>query len=164
MPGIMNYMALYVSTFIILAYFILYYSLGFDNSKFLADWFVLVTLSFMSASMAPAAWKSIKRGVKSGSERFIVFSWLLCTFVIIQRLWIILIALLDRPESLVEGPISGLIAVMMAIAGGYGMAAPLSGPNELPKREIITMAIAAGFSGIIAGMAIGVFLISGSIQ
>ena len=56
---------------------------------------------------------------------------------------------------------SGLIAVGFALAAGFGAAAPFSGDVPVSKREIIIFTIAAGFSGIMAGIAIGVFVIAG---
>ena len=56
---------------------------------------------------------------------------------------------------------SGLIAVGFALAAGFGTAAPFSGDVPVSKREIIIFTIAAGFSGIMAGIAIGVFVIAG---
>lgn len=44
---------------------------------------------------------------------------------------------------------------------GYGGIAPLSGEIPPQRREVIIFAIAAGFSGIIAGITIGVFVVAG---
>lgn len=56
---------------------------------------------------------------------------------------------------------SASLACRSAIAAGYGASAPLTGEVPLHRKEIIIFTIAAGFSGVIAGIAIGVYLVAG---
>ena len=58
-------------------------------------------------------------------------------------------------------PVAGLLATSIANAAGFGASAPMSGEVPLHRKEIIIFAIAAGFSGVIAGIAVGVYLVAG---
>lgn len=164
MPRLSHYAAIWIAVLFLIGYGLLYNLTDYVTSKFVADWFALIGLSFMSASTTPVAWRAFKNGISTDRDKFIFSYWLIWTIVLWQRIWIILLAYFDRPVSWVQSPISGLLAVSIAIAAGYGASAPLTGEIPLRRKEIIIFAVAAGFSGVIAGIAIGVFLVSGWID
>lgn len=164
MPRVSHYAAIWIAIMFLIGYGLLYSLTNYTTSKFVADWFALIGLSFMSASTVPVAWRAFKNGISTDRDKFIFSYWLIWTIVLWQRIWIIILASYDRPVSWVQSPISGLLATSIAIAAGYGASAPLTGEIPLHRKEIIIFAIAAGFSGVIAGIAIGVFLISGWID
>lgn len=159
-----NYIAVWLSTVLILFYFLAFYLFGFASTKFVADLSALVLLTFISTSTAEAAWKSITNGLQTSVEKFIFSYWLVWTLLLFYRAWAITLSVLNRPENLINSPISGLFALGFAIAAGHGIAAPLTGTDKLQRREIITIAIASVISGTILGIAIGVFIISGWIN
>lgn len=166
MSRLSYYAAIWLSGVIILAYIILFYYVGYYHSKFTADWFALIGLSFMSASTAPVAYRAFMNGIRTDRDRFIFSYWLIWTLVLVHRCWVIALSLVktnypDLYSLWYYGPVSGLIAVGFALAAGFGAVAPFSGSVPVPKREIIIFTVAAGFSGIIAGIAIGVFVIAG---
>jgi hypothetical protein len=68
---------------------------------------------------------------------------------------------MERPDYLVFSPISGLLAVVLFIAAGFGAAAPLSGETPPRKKDVVIFSIAAKFSGLVAGIAIGVYMVTG---
>ena len=166
MSRLSTYAAIWLSGLIIIAYFVLYYQTDFVTSKFIADWLALIGLAFMSASTLPVAYRAFLNGIHTDRDRFIFSYWLIWTLVLNHRLWIILLAL-AKGESMAlydqwyTSPISGLIAIGFGLAAGFGGAAPFSGDLPIPRRELVIFTIAAGFSGIIAGIAIGVFFIAG---
>ena len=121
----------------------------------------LIGISFMSASTLPVAWRAFKNGVSTDRDKFIFSYWLIWTIVLVQRMWIILLATFDRPPFWIDSPVSGILAMCLAIAAGFGASAPLTGEIPMRKKEMIMFVVAAGFSGIIAGIAIGVFLVGG---
>lgn len=164
MPRLSHYAAIWIAILFLIGYGLLYNLTDYFTSKFVSDWFALIGLAFMSASTAPVAWRAFKDGISTDRDRFIFSYWLIWTIVLWQRIWIILLASFDRPILWVQSPISGLLAMYIAIAAGYGASAPLTGEIPLHRKEIIIFAIAAGFSGVIAGIAIGVFLVSGWID
>ena len=164
MTRVMSYFSIWGAALIIAGYFALYYSTDYYVSKFTADWLALVALSFMAASTTPVAWRAFKNGIKTDRDKFIFSYWLIWTLVLLHRMWIIFLGVTRDGDALSPyyySPISGLLAITIGIAAGYGGAAPFSGELPLPKREMFIFAMAAGFAGIIAGIAIGVFLIAG---
>lgn len=120
----------------------------------------------MTASTTPVAYRAFLNGIRSDRDRFIFSYWLIWTLVLSHRIWIILLALvkgqsLELYAQWYTSPISGLIAIGFGMAAGFGGAAPFSGDLPIPRRELVIFTIAAGFSGIIAGIAIGVFFVAG---
>lgn len=166
MSRLAYYAGIWVSLLITLAYGILYVQAGYLHSKFAADWLALIGLSFMSALTTPVAYRAFLNGIRSDRDRFIFSYWLIWTLIFWHRVWIIALALVKQHYPMSYdiwyfSPVSGFIAIGFAMAAGFGGVAPLSGDIPLPKREIIIFTVAAGFSGIIAGIAIGVFLVAG---
>lgn len=161
MPRLNHYVAILIAVSVLIGYTIMYKYTDFITSKFVADWIAMIGLSFMSFSTVPVAWRAFKNGISTDRDKFIFSYWLIWTIVLWQRIWIILLASFDRPISWVQSPVSGLMATSIAIAAGFGASAPLMGEVPLHRKEIIIFAIAAGFSGVIAGIAIGVYLVAG---
>lgn len=164
MPRLSHYAAIWIAIMFLIGYGLLYSLTTYTTSKFVADWFAMIGLSFMSASTFPVACRAFKNGISTDRDKFIFSYWLIWTIDLWHRIWVILLASYDRPVAWVQSPISGLLATSIAIAAGYGASAPLTGEIPLHRKEIIIFAIAAGFSGVIAGIAIGVFLVSGWID
>ena len=161
MPRLNQSSAILTAFSVLISYMIMYYNTDITTSKFIADWFALIGISFISFSTVYVAWRAFKNGISTDRDKFIFSYWLIWTIVLWQRIWIILLASFDRPISWVQSPVSGLMATSIAIAAGFGASAPLMGEIPLHRKEIIIFAIAAGFSGVIAGIAIGVYLVAG---
>ena len=166
MSRLSHYAAIWLSALIVFSYFVLYYQTDFITSKFVADWLALIGLAFMSASTTPVAYRAFMNGIRTDRDRFIFSYWLIWTLVLGHRIWIILLALvkaqsLELYNDWYTSPVSGFIAIGFGLAAGFGGAAPFSGDVPVPRRELIIFTIAAGFSGIIAGIAIGVFIVAG---
>lgn len=161
MPRLTQYTAILIAVSVLIGYMIIYRYTDFITSKFIADWVALIGLSFMSFSTLPVTWRAFKNGISTDRDKFIFSYWLIWTVILWQRIWIILLASFDRPVSWVQSPVSGFLATSIAIAAGFGASAPLTGETPLHRKEIIIFTIAAGFSGVIAGIAIGVYLVSG---
>ena len=166
MSRLSTYAAIWLSGLIIIVYFILYYQTDYITSKFIADWLALIGLAFMSASTTPVAYRAFMNGIRTDRDRFIFSYWLIWTLVLSHRIWVIILALAKGQSLELYGqwytsPVSGFIAIGFGLAAGFGGAAPFSGDVPIPRRELIIFTIAAGFSGIIAGIAIGVFFVAG---
>ena len=166
MSRISSYAAIWLSGLIIIAYFVLYYQTDFITSKFVADWLALIGLAFMSASTTPVAYRAFMNGIRTDRDRFIFSYWLIWTLVLAHRIWVIFLALVKCHDAQMydqwyTSPVSGLIVIGFGLAAGFGGAAPFSCDLPIPRRELIIFTIAAGFSGIIAGIAIGVFFVAG---
>ena len=161
-----HYAAIWISVLIVISYFVLYYQTDFITSKFITDWLALIGLAFMSASTTPVAYRAFMNGIRTDRDRFIYSYWLIWTLILCHRIWVIILALakgqsFELYDQWYTSPISGLIAIGFGLAAGFGGAAPFSGGLPIPRRELIIFTIAAGFSGIIAGIAIGVFFVAG---
>jgi hypothetical protein len=161
MMTLTQFRAVWLAITMVIGYLVLFYNTNFILSKFIADWVALISLSFMSASTAPAAWTAFRNGISSDLDRFIFSYWLIWTIIFCQRVWIILLATMERPDHLVFSPISGVLAVVLFIAAGFGAAAPLSGETPPHKKDVVIFSIAAKFSGLVAGIAIGVYMVAG---
>lgn len=167
MHRITNYVAIWISFLVVLSYVFLYTFVDFYYSKFIADFIALIGLSFMAASTTPVALRAVRNGIRTDTERFLVSYWSIWAVTLTHRLWIIYLGMLNTPLNQEmyqwwrEGPVSGLIAILIGISAGHGAIAPFSGSTKLQRRDLIIFSAAAGFSGIIAGMAIGVFVIAG---
>lgn len=161
MPRLSHYAAILIAVTVLIGYLIMYHYTNITTSKFIADWIALIGLSFMSASTVPVAWRAFRNGISTDRDKFIFSYWLIWTIVLWQCIWIILLASFDRPVAWVQSPVSGLLATSIAIAAGFGASAPLTGEVPLHRKEIIIFTIAVGFSGVIAGIAIVVYLIAG---
>lgn len=156
-----NYIAVWLSTVLIILYFIAFYIFGYAPTKFITDLAALTFLTFISTSTVEPAFKALSNGLRTGVEKFIFSYWFIWTLVLLHRVFAITVGILGRPDNLMNGPIPGLLALGFAIAAAHGIAAPLNGTDKLQRREIITIAIASVISGTILGMAIGVFVIAG---
>lgn len=161
MPRLSHYATILMAFLVIISYLVIYRYTDIHLSKFIADWIALIGLSFMSFSTLPVAWRAFKNGISTDRDKFIFSYWLIWTMVLWQRIWIVLLATFDRPVSWVQSPVSGLLAICVAIAAGFGATAPMTGGVPLHRKEIIIFTIASGFSGVIAGIAVGVYLVTG---
>ena len=161
MPRLNQSSAILIAFSVLISYMIMYYNTDITTSKFIADWFALIGISFISSSTVYVAWRAFKNGISTDRDKIIFSYWLIWTIVLWQHIWIILLAYLDRPVSWVQSPVSGLLATSITIAAGFGALAPLSGETPLHRKDIIIFTIAAGFSSVIAGIAIVVYLVAG---
>ena len=161
MPRLNQSSAILIAFSVLISYMIMYYNTDITTSKFIADWFALIGISFISFSTVYVAWRAFKNGISTDRDKIIFSYWLIWTIVLSQHIWIILLAYLDRPVSWVQSPVSGLLATSITIAAGFGALAPLSGETPLHRKDIIIFTIAAGFSSVIAGSAIVIYLVAG---
>lgn len=156
-----------VSLLGLVIYFVCYYRFGFVNSKFGADLAALVGLAFMGAATTYPAVKALRNLVRTDTDKFVVSYWMVWMVFLFQRMWVIYLGLFNNPESLAfynmlrESPISGLVAIMVAISAAHGASAPFSGSIAAQKRDLIIFTSAGVFAGIIAGVAIAVFVMAG---
>lgn len=161
MSIVKNYAAVWIAAVLLFGFYVLYVNTDFIISKFCADLLALIGLGFMSASTTSVAFRAFLNGIRTDRDRFIFSYWLIWTMALVHRVWITILDLMENPDWLRYSIVSGSIAVLFALAAGYGGVAPLTGKIPLQRREVIIFTIAAGFSGVIAGIAIGVFLVSG---
>lgn len=161
MSRIKNFAAVWVAVVAMIGYFILFEYTDFIISKFCADLLALIGLGFMSAATTPVAARAVMNGIRSDRDRFIFSYWLIWTVAFWHRVWITILGLMPDADWLRYSFVSGMIGVIFAFAAGFGGIAPITGEIALQRREVIIFTIAAGFSGVIAGIAIGVFIVSG---
>ncbi len=127
-----------------------YFFLGRDIAKFGADLLVLFGSSYLSASMFPSVLVAIRDGVRRGGDRLLVSFWMIWTLVLIQRMYVI-ISSLAVDSGLSELPISGAIAVSIAIASGYGIGAQMTSPSTMGKEEKLIMKVSLFIAGALVG-------------
>lgn len=161
MSRLKNYAAVWLAVILMLGYIVLYVQTEFIISKFVADLLALIGLGFMSASTTPVAYRAFVNGISTDRDKFIFSYWMIWTLALIHRIWITTLGLTGNPDWLRYSIISGMLAILFAIAAAYGGVAPVSGDAPLERRDILILTIATGFSSLIAGIAIGVFFVSG---
>lgn len=161
MSRIKSYLAIWFAGFLLILYFILWKLTGYEISKFVADILALMGLTFMSIFVMPSALRAFSNGIRTDSDKFIFSYWLIWLVIFCQWSWLILLSFLGRPVNLVQSPVTGLMTTTIAIAAGFGAIAPFNGTFRLNRGEVFLVGIAAGFSGIIAGIALGIYFVSG---
>lgn len=159
--------AIWVGILSLIGFNALYLVQGFIISKFVADLVVLALLTYMAAFTTPDAILSIRKGMRRANERFIVSYWLAWTLILIQRIWILTIALLQKANNNVpntdwsQSSISGNIAIMFGIAAAYGAMAPFTGPDKIAPHGYVTMIVSVSLASIVSGIIIGIYIVGG---
>lgn len=130
-----THVAVTVGLTIIAAFMAAYFVWGSEPPKQLANILLLGTATTISVGWAPAFWKSIKRGLKTGTARLIATVWLSWTALLIHRIYIIINDSLRSPEWLTTGPWSILIVALITASGWYAVIAPITDPDILASEK-----------------------------
>jgi hypothetical protein len=108
----------------------------------------------MAVSTFPVALRAMRNGIKTDRDRFIFSYWLIWNIVLLQRIWIILLSAHKNFADYFDwlnSPVSGLITIGLAFTTTL----------DIPRKELLIFAMSIAMSALIAGIAIGVYLVSG---
>lgn len=141
----------------------MFFVFGFTTAKLVADSLVLGVAAGMAWTWHNVAIQAIKRGARTGTDKIILTVWLAWFMLLVQRAYVIFAAMIDRPEWLVAGFVPILIAMMIFLAGFFGLSAPATGTEELPKRQQLHLIVGWFIAGAVGGGAIVYFLLSGPV-
>ncbi len=121
---------------IMTAFLAMYYILGQEIPRQLANIILLGIATAISIGYFPSAQKAVKEGVSSGRQLIIVTIWLSWTGLFIQRIYTITNEALERPDWLANSPGSIIVAVLILISGLYAVIAPISDPDVLTREKV----------------------------
>ena len=83
------------------------------TAKWLIDSLVLGVAAGMSWTWRSAAFRAIRRGGSSGTDKIILTVWLAWTTLLVQRCYVLSAGALKRPEWLTDSAVPGLVAVLI---------------------------------------------------
>jgi hypothetical protein len=130
------------------------------TSQFVANWVALIGASFMFASTTPVAWRAFKNGISTNVDKFVFSYWFVWTILLGKSISIIIPKSSVYSVDQVNGPVSVIMGVGIAVAAGFGASATITGKTPLREKEVIMFVAAAAFSGVVAGIAIGLFIVN----
>ena len=142
---------LWLSVFALVLSVMVYYALGYSTGKRMADSLVTGVAAGMSFTWFAAAMRSMRRGAVDGTAKIVLTVWLAWTIYLVQRVYVLVLAALGRPQWLSESFVPQLIATVIFLAGAYGLSAPVSGAEELPRREMAVLLAGWFVAGIVGG-------------
>lgn len=127
--------------------------LSYDQMLNTAYSLVLGVTIAAAVRWAPDAARAMRSG-RSGSDLLIVAMFSLIFMVLIQRIWVILLRVYDRPDWLVMSPVTAFVAWMMAWAVGLALFAPDTENGAIADRKRVLVGICIFLAGLIAGIGI----------
>lgn len=145
-----NSAALWLGVLAIVIYPPLHFLLGAEVAKLILDSLVLGVAVVISWSWSSAAWEAASNGGRDASDRILLTIWLAWTTLAIQRIYVITVTALGRPDWLTSSIWPGEITTLIFVAGMYAIFAPVTG-DKVPRREIINTIIAVAIGSAMAG-------------
>lgn len=158
-----RYQTLWLSALALVLYVLVHFAIGNVTAKWLIDSLVLGVASGMAWTWRGAAFRALRRGASSGTDKIILTVWIAWAMFLVQRCYVLIAGALERPDWLINSPVPGLIATMIFLAGMYGLSAPATGAEDLPRREMLHLIIGWIITGAVGGGAVVYFLIRGPI-
>lgn len=156
-----KYRTLWLSAFALLLFVGVHFAVGSVTAKWLVDSLVLGVAAGMAWTWRSAAFRAIRRGGSSGTDKIILTVWLAWAVFLVQRCYVLMLGALKRPDWLVDSVAPGLITTLIFLAGMYGLSAPATGTEELPRREQLHLIIGWFITGAVGGGAIVYFALTG---
>lgn len=152
----MKYATLILSVVAVLAYLVIYGTFGQIFSKFVVDSLALGLAVVISGSWSSAAVRSIKNGGSTAEDKIILTIWGAWTTLLVQRSYVILSTLLNKPDWLTSSPMPGLITTLILVVGMYALIAPVQS-SKAPHQEIPWILVSTLIGGLVSGVVIGIF-------
>lgn len=152
-PSPTRYPTVWWSLVALAVYFISFYVVGYRTTGIVLNILLTGISIVMSVSWGPAALDAFKNGMQSAVDKIIIVVWGAWTVLIFQRSYALLSYVLERPEWLINGPISGLIGVLILILGVFAAYSTVS-DAQTPTSERRHILAATFGGGIFVGGAI----------
>lgn len=159
MSRLTNHYAVMLSVLALILYTLALPAFGYGITKEAVDAAILFVAVVLAWSWAPAAGRAFRSG-GTGGAAIVMSLWLAWTALVVQRLWVIAVRWNGRPDWMIESPINGYVGVLIFIAGAYAIVAPVT-VDDVPRREIVHMVIAAAMGGLAVGVALTVYFLRG---
>lgn len=103
----------------------------------------------------PAAWKCFREGTSEGEWMLVIAIFLAFLVLSYQRVIVILLAILDRPVWLVDGPLTTFIPYSITLIGLMFLLAPGVARGAAPTHYWKMMLAAGAIGGAVFGFLIG---------
>lgn len=97
--------------------------------------------------------RSMRLG-RAGSDFLIVAVFSIVAIVFFQRIWVMALRYLERPDWLVNSPISSFVAWMLAWSCTLALVAPDIENGHIPARSRVLIGIALFTAGLVSGATI----------
>ncbi len=153
MNAVSRYNSILLSISVIVSYFICYFLLGSQSAKLIIDALVLGASVTIFLSWGRVAMGALIRGAHSGEDKIVLTIWLAWTVLMIQRVYVIVYAIMGKPEWVMELPIGGVISTLIFLSGMFAVFAPvtpeLGSTTPLPRSILIACTVGAFVSGVI---------------
>lgn len=91
---------------------------------------------------------------RAGADFLIVAVFSIVGIIFFQRIWVVLLRYNDRPEWMVNSPISAFVAWMMAWSCTLALLAPDIENGHIPSRSRILVGFALFIAGLVSGASI----------
>lgn len=159
--AIVRYQTVWLSVLAVALYIGVHYAIGQMTAKWLIDSLVLGVAAGMTWTWRSAAFRAVRRGGATGTDKIILTVWLAWATLLLQRCYVLTTGALGRPQWLVDSFVPGLVATLIFLAGMYGLSAPATGAEDLPRREQLQLLIGWFITGAVGGGAIVYFILTG---
>lgn len=158
-----KFRTVWLSALALMTFIAVHYAVGAVTAKWLVDSLVLGVSAGMTWTWRAAAFRAIRSGAASGTAKVILAVWLAWAMLLVQRCYVLTAGALDRPEWLTTSFVPGLIATAIFLAGIYGLSAPATGSEDLPRREQLHLIVGWFITGAVGGGAVVYFLLAGPV-
>lgn len=98
------------------------------------------------------------RDGNTGADFLIIGVYSMACMIFLQRIWVIALRIYDRPDWLVNTPISSFIAWMMAWSVALALVAPDAQNGQISNRSRILIGVALFVAGLVSGVSIAASL------
>lgn len=91
---------------------------------------------------------------RAGADFLIVAVFSIVSIIFFQRIWVTLLRYYDRPDWMVNSPISAFVAWMLAWSCTLALVAPDIENGHIPPRSRILIGVALFVAGMVSGASI----------
>jgi hypothetical protein len=91
---------------------------------------------------------------RAGADFLIIAVFSIVSIIFFQRVWVMLLRYNDRPEWMVNSPISAFVAWMMAWSCTLALLAPDIDNGHIPPRSRVLVGFALFIAGLVSGASI----------
>lgn len=137
---------LWLSLFAVTISVMIHYAIP-NDAKWMADSAVLGIAAGVCWTWGAAAGRAVSRGARTGIDKVILTVWLAWCMYFVQRFYV----LINKDQWLTGTLVPHLIATFILLAGMFALAAPHDSEEELPKGQMIFLAIGWLITGLVAG-------------
>lgn len=88
---------------------------------------------------------------RAGADFLIVAMFTIVAIIFFQRVWVMVLRYFDRPDWMVNSPISAFVAWMMAWSCTLALVAPDIDNGHIPPRSRVLIGIALFVAGMVSG-------------